>query len=744
MTEMIDTLIDSLIQNPQQNRLLRLIFPNNDGPAATLLPNRLSAHEAMSRDFCFDVEVLASDANIPLKEVLGKMVTVELVREDGSLRYFNGYVFKFLLAQTDGGMASYNMELRPWLAFLDLRRDNYLFHGKNVEEQTRMIFDDYAIHDWEFRVIGQDEVMTDACQFAESDQNYLQRRWEERGWLYAYEHRKDGHTLVLMDDSTRQTKVIDGLPTMRWQDKAGSLDDDGIGRFVPVRNLASTLYAASSFDFKNPHPATTEVPTLNQQGKVPVLEIYEYAGAYGFKNLSDGDSYVKRQMESLEARGKHFEAESNERCAQPGRSFKLIEHFDFGADAAASGDDEFLIVEVFHHVENNYAGVGDYRNKFYCLRKKIPWRPGQGFNSSAPKIYGLQTAIVVGPAGEEIHTDEFGRVRVQFHWDREGQYNEQSSAWVRVASTWAGSNFGFMAVPRVGQEVLVQFLDGNPDRPLITGRVYNQDNMPPWPLPASCTQTGILSRSSKGGGYDNANAIRFEDKKGEEEVWLHAEKDQRIEVENDESHWVGHDRSKTIDHDETVHVKNDRTETVDNNETITVHNNRTERVDHNETISIGDNRTEDVGLNETIGIGQNQTISIGQNQTVNIGDNRSVSIGGSKSETIAQAKTETIGLAKALSIGLGYQTTVGGAMNTSVGLMQAEQVGLSKSVAVGNKFSITAGDELEITVGKSRLVMKSDGTITLNGNTFSLGTTSDQTFKADGNVAIKATKIDAN
>jgi type VI secretion system secreted protein VgrG len=319
-------------------------------------------------------------------------------------------------------------------------------------------------------------------------------------------------------------------------------------------------------------------------------------------------------------------------------------------------------------------------------------------------------------------------VRVQFHWDREGQYDDKSSAWVRVASTWAGSNFGFVAIPRIGQEVLVQFLDGNPDRPLITGRVYNQQNMPPWELPANQTQTGMLSRSSTGGEYENANAIRFEDKKGAEEVWLHAEKDQRIEVENDESHWVGHDRTKTIDRDETVHVKHDRTETVDNNETITVHNNRTERVDHNETLSIGDNRTEDVG--------QNETISIGQNQSVTIGDNRSVTIGGNKSETIAQAKAESIGLGKALSIGLGYQTTVGGAMNTTVGLMQAEQVGLSKSVMVGNKFSITAGDELEITVGKSSLVMKSDGTVLINGTTFN--------FSASGPVQINGDPVDLN
>lgn len=220
-----------------------------------------------------------------------------------------------------------------------------------------------------------------------------------------------------------------------------------------------------------------------------------------------------------------------------------------------------------------------------------------------------------------------------------------------------------------------------------------------------------------GGSYDNANAIRFEDKKGAEQLWLHAEKDQLTEVEHDEDKWVGNDRRKTIDHDEINHIKNDRTETVDHDETITVHNDRKERVDHNETISIGDNRTEDVGKNETI------------------------DIGGTRNVTIGHMKIETVGLAKMVTIGGAYQTTVGAAMNTTVALMQAEEVGLSKTVLVGKSFNITAGDEFTVTVGKSTLTMKSDGTISINGHTFDLGTSGEQTFKADGNITMKAKKI---
>ncbi len=724
--------LKAMSSDPQNDRLMRLQFPRNDGPNAQMLANRMKVDEGMSRDFHIWVEVLSDNARIPLKEVMGKMVTIELVREDGTLRYFNGYVFEFRLAKTDSGFAYYDMVLGPWLHYLRLRQDYYLFHFKSVEQQTELIFGDYDMADWDIRDLGDDPVMTDACQYEETDYNYVHRRWEALGLDYWYEHRADGHTLVLCGDST-STDPIDGDDdTIPYQRDAGSSEDDAVGDWTPVRKVMATQVALSSFDFKSPKPIHVEMPTVNKQGDVPTLEIYEYSGAYGFKTSDDGDKLAKRYIEGIEGDGKYFEAKGNFRYAQPGRTGHLVGHYDFGSTGTADDDREFLIIDVDHEVENNHLqeanAPANYRSTFTCLRKKIPWRPGRGYNSDAPKVYGVQTAIIVGPKGEEIHTDEYGRVRIQYHWDREGEYDEKSSAWARVASTWAGSNFGFMAVPRIGQEVIVQHLDGNPDRPIITGRVYNADNMPPWDLPGNKTQTGILSRSSQGGTPDNANALRFEDKKGSEEVWLHAEKDQRIEVEHDESHWVGNDRTKNIDHDETSHIKHDRTETVDNNETITIGVDRTEKVGNNETITIGVNRTENVGSNETI----------------TIGSNRSVTIGGNKSETITMAKAESILLAKALSIGLGYQVTVGGAMNTTVALMQAEQVGLSKNVNVGKTYNITAGDELTITVGKAVLTMKSDGTISFNGHTFSVGTSAEQTYNADGNITMNGKKIQEN
>lgn len=702
--------LQDIVGDRQHKRLLRLSFPNGDGPTATLLVNRLEAYECLSKPFEFAVELLSDDPNVALKDLQGKMMCVELVRRDGTLRYFTGRVFSFGLKTVDGGVSYYEAKLGPWYKYLSMRKDNYLFHYTTMYDQTSSIFGDYGnLADWDWRVQGAADVMTDCCQFDESDRNFLERRWAAFGIIYWFEHGPFGHKLVLSDDSTG-TEPIDGDPEIPFQRHAGAAEEDGIGEWSPARHIVTGSVALSSFDFKAPHPVTTSLPTVNQQGDVPNIESYEYTGALGFKGGA-GRPLAQLRMEEVEAAGKQFDGSGNCRNVMPGRWFRLTGHFDASVTEDDAQAREFLITEVSHSAANNYhvrtTAESHYENRLSCIRKIIPYRAGRDHNSVETKIHGIQTATVVGPAGEEIHTDEYGRVRVQFHWDRAGSNDEKSSAWIRVATPWAGANFGMTSIPRIGTEVLIQFLDGNPNRPIITGMVPNASTMPPWTLPANKTQSGVLTRSTPGGSYDNANALRFEDKKGQEQLWLHAEKDQLTEVEHDEDKWVGNDRRKTIDRDETNHIKRDRTETVDRDETITVHNNRTERVDHNETISIGDNRTEDVGKNETISIGANRTEDVGNDETI--------SIGGSRNVTVGRMKTETIALAKMLTIGGAYQTTVGAAMNTSVGLMQAEQVGLSKSVVVGQKISFTAGDEFRIEVGDSMFVMKKDGRIEITG-----------------------------
>jgi type VI secretion system secreted protein VgrG len=485
----------SLIRSRQHNRILRMSFPYDDGPQTVLLPNRLHAKEALSRDFEFRVELLAEDARIPLKDLLGKMVSIALVRVDGTLRYFNGYVFEFRLLKSDGGLAYYEMVLKPWMAYLALRKNNRLFHRQSLREKSDTIFREYGEYAaWDYQLDDNAQIVSATCQFDESDHNFLHRHWERNGWSYHYEFAENGHKLMLCDNST-YALPIDGNSTVPYQRHGGSREEDGIGDWSATRRIAVSAVALSSFDFKNPRPLQAELKTMNVQGKVPTVESYEYTGAYGFVNGVAGDAQSTLRMEEIEARAKQFEGRGNNSRIQPGRTFHLDGHFHASCDNDAR---EFLILSVSHEAGNNYLQDPDcrdeYTNELICIRKKIRWRPGRGYNSRDTRIFGIQTAIVVGPEGENIHVDEYGRVKVQFNWDRLGQNDQNSSTWIQVASGWAGGQLGLVAPPRIGQMVLVQWLGGDCDRPIITGSVANRNNMPPWALPAECSLTGMRSR----------------------------------------------------------------------------------------------------------------------------------------------------------------------------------------------------------------------------------------------------------
>lgn len=493
--------IHDLLYDRQHNRILRLLFPNDDAPAAQFLVNKIDATENLSKDFDFTVELLSDAADLALKEMHGKLLNIELVRRDGSLRYFSGYVFSFRRCYSDGGITFYEAKLVPWLKFLSLRKDSYLFHGMSLRDQTAEIFRDYGTHaQWDWRVTSDDPAMADACQFDETDFNYLSRRWEAAGWYYWFEHDARGHKLIISSDSAR-APAIDGGPKVRFHGEGGAFEEDGIDSWSPVRHAAPSSVALSSFNFKDLSPSSISIPTVNQQGALPEIESYEYAGAYGFRNFKDGDAQGRVRMEEFEAIAKHIEAQGNNRFLMPGRWFQLVEHFNHNrhAQRCKPGRDEFLILSVRHSAMNNYLQDVDekvlYRNWLTCTRKNVPWRPGRNFNSTDTKILAPQTAVVVGPSGQDsIHTDEYGRVRVQFHWDRVGSSDEHSSAWVRAASSWAGAELGAAAIPRVGTEVIVQWLNGCPDRPIITGAVFNERNMPPWRVPTQQALTGLRSR----------------------------------------------------------------------------------------------------------------------------------------------------------------------------------------------------------------------------------------------------------
>ena len=505
----------------QQQRLLRLAFPHDDGPPnAVLLVNSIRATEQVSRDFRIEAELLSDDAHIALKAMMGRMVTISMVRDDGTLRHFNGYVGEFRLLRADGGFASYRMLLQPWLAFARLRQDNVSFHGQSVMQLTETTFAHYQQRDWKTCLQGDDPQLSCANQHNETDYNHLHRRWEALGWHYWYEHRADGHTLWLSDNSTLAELIDDGDGAMRFHADSGALEDDGIEQWQAVRQLGSGLLTLASFDYKNPQPQRTTGHSLNRQGDVFAHELYENTGAYGYRDSDDGELLAQRRMEESDHLRQYFEAAGNHRQAQAGRCFMLTGHFSTEERPYQRGQQrndelatrEYLILSVEHIASNNYqagpTALSHYENSFLCVRKDLRWRPGRHYNSTPCVVAGVQTALVVGPAGEEIHTDALGRIRLQFHWDRLGEFDERSSPWIRVMMPMAGPQMGQIALPRVGQEVVVQFQDGNIDHPIVIGVVYNSANPPPWQLPQQRALSGLRSREL---GATSANHLVLDD-----------------------------------------------------------------------------------------------------------------------------------------------------------------------------------------------------------------------------------------
>ena len=411
--------------NSQHKRLMRLDFPFEDGPPAILLPNKLVAREEVSRGFRFIVEVLSDQARIPLKMLMGRMVVISLVREDGSLRYFNGHITEFRFLRTDGGFAFYQMVLEPWLAFARLRMDNRSFHGKSVREITEETLKHYRQADWHMYPIDESK-LTVANQHNETDYNHLHRRWEALGLHYWYEHEFGRHRLMISDNSFLSERIDEEAYVIPFHKKSGSLEDDGIHEWTAVRRLGSGQTTLATFDYKSPSAQRAKGISANRQGDIFPYEVYEDTGSYGFRIRDDGERLATRRMEEADKDTQYFEAKGNERSVLPGRTFKLGGHFsaeprspEYDPEPRRSIDDRFyLILSVDHEAANNYqAGPGapsHYENRLTCIRKDIRWRPGRNYNSEPSTYMGLHTAIVVGPAGADIHTDDYGRVKLQF------------------------------------------------------------------------------------------------------------------------------------------------------------------------------------------------------------------------------------------------------------------------------------------------------------------------------------------
>ena len=750
----------------------------------------LSGREQISRLFEFRVCLLSESDSISAKSLLGKDLSVEVdlttEKNGGGKRFLSGQVVQFSFTGRDGEYFAYEAILRPWLWLATRRSDFKIFQFKDVPAIVQEVLAPYG-----FTVINKltgSYRQWDYCvQYGESDFNFISRLLEHEGAYYYFEHAQGSHKLVLADGIGSHSPLPAGPSTHPYYsgDRAAHVhDEDFIDGWRALEDIASGHFAADDYDFKKPKAlldTRQQQPAGHPQDS---REIYDWPG--GYTEVGDGENYARVRIEQLKARREVMHGLGNARNLAPGYLFTLAKY------PRADQNQQYLIEAADYRFEENVwrsdgaggsgaakrAGADSpttYRLAVEVVPSKVPYRSQR--ITPKPHTTGPQTAVVVGPPGEEIYTDEYGRVKVQFHWDRYGQMNENSSCWIRVSSPWAGANYGGIHIPRIGQEVIVDFLNGDPDHPIITGRVYNAMQMPPWDLPANKTQSGFLTRSSKGGtpghGQKNspgtANAIRFEDKAGQEQLWLHAQKDQLTEVEHDEDKWVGNDRRKTIDRDEINTIHRDRTEIVDRNEkinvhgwrteevdldeTITIHQNRKERVDLNETISIGKNRKEDVGLNETISIGVNRSETVGNNEKVKIGVNQNLKVGSNKQESIGLTSLKNVGIAQMTNIGAAYNLNVGAVWMTNVGFANIETIGKIKKVTVGDtttfesgkSTSISAGETITVTAGKNIVLQSGETKITLDGEKNTITIEADKVL-VDGKsiVDVDSKKIDLN
>jgi type VI secretion system secreted protein VgrG len=749
---------------PQQPFSLRCPLPEGD-----LLFESMSSTAGLSIAGTTKLSLLSRKGDIDPNALLGKPMQVTLELRDEVKRHVHGYVARFSSGGHRGRFFTYQATVMPWLWFMSRTSDCRIFQDMTVPDIVKAVFEDHPIANYEFKLFRSYRTWVYCVQYRESDFNFVSRLLEQEGIYWYFEHSEGAHKLVLVDASSAHDEAAgyDALPYFANVAQAPP-DTEYVNRWQVSREVTTGKVVITDYNFEKPS-GKLEVEAVKARAyDLSDGEAFDYPGEYMVK--ADGQHYIDTRIDEHQSRFEVFQGSSNAYALDTGRLFGLKRHPRDDQNAQYLLASTSLECRDEGHESGSGAGVS-VTCDFTAIPAAQQFRPRR--STPKPFVQGAQTAVVVGPAGEEIFTDKYGRVKVQFHWDRLGKRNEKSSCWVRVSYPWAGKNFGAIHIPRIGQEVIVDFLEGDPDQPIIVGRVYNAEQMPPWELPANATQSGILTRSSKGGGYGNANAIRFEDKQGAEQLWIHAEKNQDIEVENDETHSVGHDRTKTIDNDETSHIKHDRTETVDNNETITIGVDRTESVGSNETITIGSNRTISVGASETasvalqrthavgvnetiaigaaqeVAIGAFQSVSIGANQDVNVGANQSTSVGANQSNTIGSNQSNKIGGGQTTSVGKDRSVTVGAKLATSVSADESRSVGGGRTTSVGKDDALTvaknlvidAGDAVTIKTGSASISMKKDGTITIKGKDIKIEGSGKINVKASSDVVVKGSKI---
>jgi type VI secretion system secreted protein VgrG len=504
-----------------------------------LLFHRMHAREELSRLSSFEIELLSHPDHgyVDIDKILGQNVTVRLRLADDSSRYFNGFVTRFAHAGTHGRYHRYVASVRPWTWFLTRTTDCRIFQDMTVPDIVKAVFADHGVTDFKFDLTADYRKWTYCVQYRETDFSFVSRLLEHEGIFYYFSH-SNGHHTMMLTDSNAMLSAAAGFEEMRFHvpDQFVRPEFEYIERWDFAREVQPGLFVHTDYDHTRPHADLRAEKGLPRQYTPSMYEVYDYPGYYTQRR--DGEQYAAVRIDELGSQFETAQAFTNIRGVAVGSLFTLTRH------PRAEQNREHLIVSATYDVQfSDYEAMPAsddmrvYHCTFVAMSSEQQFRPKR--LTPKPFVQGPQTAVVVGSSGDEIYTDEYGRVKVKFHWDRDPNRDENSSCWIRVSQLWAGKGWGALYTPRVGQEVIVDFLEGDPDQPIITGRVYNGANPPPYGLPAHADHSGMMSRSTKGGHPNSFNEIRMEDTKGAELLFMQAEKDWRVHVKNSETENVG-------------------------------------------------------------------------------------------------------------------------------------------------------------------------------------------------------------
>ena len=548
----------------QKNRSIAINTPLGEDVVAI---QAIRGREEFGRMFQYELELLSDDDALALDKLLGQNVTVRLgVGEDGpDIRYINGFVSRLSQHEYRGGMAVYRATVVPWLWFLTRQSDCRIFQEMTFPDIIKKVLKDVGFTDIEDRLSASYSARDYCVQYRETTFNFVMRLMEQEGIYYFFKHENGKHTMVLCDSADAHEPLPNGAEIPYFPPDRAMRDEQHIRSWSVQKQIESLEYELADFDFENPtSPVVSKSKKARDYATGPWEAMYDYPGEY--VTSADAEHFATIRLQELQARYEQIQGQSDHLGLLIGGRFKLL--------LPAKGlrpdqEREYIITSTSLQASQDLFGSGGgsgdddlYSIGFTVLPATETFRPPR--STPKPLIQGPQTAIVAGKSGEEIWTDEHGRVKLQFHWDRYSAGDEKSSCWVRVSQNWAGKRWGVFFLPRVGQEVIVEFLEGDPDRPIITGRVYNGQNLPPYKPNEMGTMSTIKSNSSKGGG--GFNEIRFEDKKDEEQLFLHAQKNMDVRVLNDRFETVMHDRHLVVENDKHEHVKHDRHVTIDNDQ----------------------------------------------------------------------------------------------------------------------------------------------------------------------------------